>query len=53
MSRVLYICVMVKSHYIKNCHPLVRNPYKENINPYYWVDDHPLLNVADFPVGNV
>ena len=20
-----------------------RNPYDEYINPYYWVDDHPLL----------
>ena len=23
--------------------PLIGNPYNGNINPYYWVDDHPLL----------
>ncbi len=23
--------------------PLIGNPYKGYINPYYWVDDHPLL----------
>ncbi len=23
--------------------PLTRNPYNGYINPYYWVDDHPLL----------
>ena len=23
--------------------PLIRNPYSGYINPYYWVDDHPLL----------
>ena len=23
--------------------PLIRNPYNGYINPYYWVDDHPLL----------
>ena len=23
--------------------PLKRNPYNGYINPYYWVDDHPLL----------
>ena len=23
--------------------PLIGNPYNEYINPYYWVDDHPLL----------
>ena len=23
--------------------PLIGNPYNEDINPYYWVDDHPLL----------
>ena len=22
---------------------LIRNPYNGYINPYYWVDDHPLL----------
>ena len=24
--------------------PLIRNPYHGYINPYYWVDDHPLLH---------
>ena len=23
--------------------PLIGNPYNGYINPYYWVDDHPLL----------
>ena len=23
--------------------PLVGNPYNGYINPYYWVDDHPLV----------
>ena len=23
--------------------PLIGNPYNEYINPYYWVDGHPLL----------
>ena len=23
--------------------PLIGNPYNWYINPYYWVDDHPLL----------
>ena len=23
--------------------PLIGNPYNRHINPYYWVDDHPLL----------
>ena len=28
--------------------PLIGNPYNWYINPYYWVDDHPLLygNIA-------
>ena len=35
---------MVKSRYIGDGHPtLNRNPYNGYINPYYWVDDHPLL----------
>ena len=35
---------MVKSRYIGDGHPTFnRNPYNGNINPYYWVDDHPLL----------
>ena len=24
--------------------PVVGNPYNGYINPYYWVDDHPLLH---------
>ena len=40
----LYICAMVKSCYIEDGHPTFnRNPYNGYINPYYWVDDHPLL----------
>ena len=39
-----YICAMVKSRYIGDGHPTFnRNPYNGYINPYYWVDDHPLL----------
>ena len=35
---------MVKSRYIGDGHPTFnRNPYDGYINPYYWVDDHPLL----------
>ncbi len=38
------ICAMVKSCYIGDGHPIFnRNPYNGYINPYYWVDDHPLL----------
>ncbi len=34
---------MVKSRYIGGGHPTFnRNPYNGYINPYYWVDDHPL-----------
>ena len=34
---------MVKSRYIGDSHPTFnRNPYNGYINPYYWVDDHPL-----------
>ena len=37
-------CAMVKSRYIGDGHPTFnRNPYSGYINPYYWVDDHPLL----------
>ena len=37
-------CAMVKSRYIGDGHPTFhRNPYNWYINPYYWVDDHPLL----------
>ena len=35
---------MVKSRYIGMViPPLIGNPYNWYINPYYWVDDHPLL----------
>ena len=39
------ICAMVKGRYIEDGHPtLIGNPYNGYIiNPYYWVDDHPLL----------
>ena len=37
-------CAMVKSHYIGDGHPTFnRNPYNGYINPYYWVDEDPLL----------
>ena len=26
--------------------PLIGNPYNGYINPYYWVDDHPLLYIG-------
>ena len=40
----ILICAMVKSRYIGDGHPTFnRNPYNGYINPYYWVDDHPLL----------
>ena len=40
----IYICAMVKSRYIGDGHPtFTKNPYNGYINPYYWVDDHPLL----------
>ena len=35
---------MVKSRYIGDGHlTFNRNPFNGYINPYYWVDDHPLL----------
>ncbi len=34
---------MVKGRYIGDGHPLIGNPYNGYINPYYWVDDHPLF----------
>ncbi len=38
-----FTCAMVKSRYIGDGHPTFnRNPYNGYINPYYWVDDHPL-----------
>ena len=38
-------CAMVKSRYIGDGRPPTfnRNPHNGYINPYYWVDDHPLL----------
>ena len=36
--------------------PLIGNPYNGYINPYYWVDDHPLLygnNVSLDPIAHV
>ena len=37
------MCAMVKSRYIGDGHPTFnKNPYTGYINPYYWVDDHPL-----------
>ena len=37
-------CARVKSRYIGDGHPTFnRNPYNGYLNPYYWVDDHPLL----------
>ena len=50
-----YICAMVKSRYIGDGHPTFnRNPYNGYINPYYWVDDHPLLygNNGSLDPGN-
>ena len=42
--RRVFLCAMVKSRYIGDGHPTFnRNPYSGYINPYYWVDDHPLL----------
>ena len=44
LSKLLCICAMVKSRFIGDGHPTFnRNPYNGYINPYYWVDDHPLL----------
>ena len=43
-GNITFICAMVKSRYIGDGHPTFnRNPYNGYINPYYWVDDHPLL----------
>ncbi len=43
-SPEIMTCAMVKSRYIWDGHPTFnRNPYNGYINPYYWVDDHPLL----------
>ena len=46
------ICAMVKSRYIGDGHPAFnRNPYNGYINPYYWVDDHPLANNGSLDPG--
>ena len=38
------MCAIVKSRYIGDGHTTFnRNPDNGYINPYYWVDDHPLL----------
>ena len=39
------ICAMVKIRVFFGMviPPFNRNPYNGYINPYYWVDDHPLL----------
>ena len=40
----VYMCHGQKSRFIGDGHPTFnRNPYNGYINPYYWVDDHPLL----------
>ena len=31
--------------------PLIGNPYNGYINPYYWVDDHPLLYGNNVSLG--
>ena len=38
-----YMCHGQKSLYWGGHHTFNRNPYNGYINPYYWVDDHPLL----------
>ncbi len=38
---------MVKSRYIGDCHPTF------NRNPYYWVDDHPLLYGTYVTIGSL
>ncbi len=44
MGHGMSVYVLVKSRYIGDGHPTFnRNPYDGYINPYYWVDDHPLL----------
>ena len=38
------VCHGQKSRFFGDGHPAFnRNPYNGYINPYYWVDDHPLL----------
>ena len=42
--KLYFRCATVKSRYIGDGHHTFnRNPYNRYINPYYWVDDHPLL----------
>ena len=44
VSPEIILCATVKSRYIGDGHHTFnRNPYNRYINPYYWVDDHPLL----------
>ena len=39
-----HMCHGQKSRFFGDGHPTFnRNPYNGYINPYYWVDDHPLL----------
>ena len=39
-----HLCHGQKSRFFGDGHPTFnRNPYSGYINPYYWVDDHPLL----------
>ena len=41
---MLHMCHGQARRYIEDGHPTFnRNPYNGYINPYYWVDDHPLL----------
>ena len=43
--KVTYLCHGQKSRFFGDGRPPTfnRNPYHGYINPYYWVDDHPLL----------
>ena len=48
-THTVHICAIVKSRYIGDGHPTFnRNHYNGYINPYYWVDDHPLLYGNDW-----
>ena len=38
------MCPALRANHLCHGHPILnRNPYNGYINPYYWVDDHPLL----------
>ena len=42
-----YMCHGQKSRFFGDDHPTFnKNPYNGYINPYYWVDDHPLEIVS-------